>query len=212
MVFDIILPPHITDYNPYYLFLQMFYKKNSHFSQKWFTLIELMIVITIVGILSLMATSFNFNKKTDQERRDRLVAKIGSMIRTNNIAMTSGKWVKVGANIINPTSTRLVFTTGSISTNYYSGVTIIGTWEVLTSPFFWESGYALDGFYKYTDTALTGTSAISAPVSVIFENNNITFTGANSVSSSVVVGMTAWYHGSNKILELDRRFWKITIR
>lgn len=50
-----------------------------------------MVVITIVGVLSLMATSFNFNKKTDQERRDRLVTKISSLIRTNNIAMTSGK-------------------------------------------------------------------------------------------------------------------------
>jgi len=190
----------------------MFYKKNSSFSQKWFTLIELMVVITIVGILSLIATNFNFNKKTDQERRDRLVTKISSLIRTNNIGMTSGRWIKVGANIINPSSTRLVFTTGSIATNYYSGTTIIGTGEILMSPFFWESGYTLDGFYKYTDTALTSTSNISPPVSIIFENNNIAFTGSNSVSTSVVVGMSAGYHGSNKILELDRRFGKMTIK
>lgn len=190
----------------------MFYKKNSRFSQKWFTLAELMIVITIVGILSIMATSFNFNKKTDQERRDRFVTKIEAILRSNNLSMTSGKGVKVGTDIINPSSIRLVFTTGSITTNYYSGATIVGTGESLMSPFFWESGYTLGGFYKYTDATLTSTSAISAPISVIFENNNIAFTGASSINTAVAIGISAWYHGYNKVIELDRRFWKITIR
>lgn len=54
-----------------------------------------MIVITIIGILSIMVTNFDFNKKTDIEKRDRFVTRISSMVRTNNIAMTSGKGIKV---------------------------------------------------------------------------------------------------------------------
>lgn len=203
----------LDDYSPYYLFLQMFYKKNSTFSQKWFTLAELMIVITIIGILSIMATSFDFNKKTDQEKRDRFVTRIGSMIRTNNIAMTSGKGIKVWTGIINPSSIRLSFATGSIITAYYSGITVIGTGDTLMNPFFWESGYTLDGFYRSNGTNLTLTSALVTPMAVIFENGNISFTGSDSsVQSSVVIGMNVWYHGSKKILELDRRFGRVTIK
>lgn len=62
--------------------------------KKGFTLIELMIVIAIVGILTMSAFNFDFNKRTDIEKRDRFVEKINSMMHSNNIAITSGKGIK----------------------------------------------------------------------------------------------------------------------
>jgi len=44
-----------------------------------------MIVITIMSILSLMATNFDFNKKSSKEKNDRFVNKVISTIDTEKI-------------------------------------------------------------------------------------------------------------------------------
>lgn len=93
--------------------------------KKGFTLIELLVVIAIIGLLAFMVSSFDFNKKTDAEKRDRFVEKIGSILQSSKIAMMSGKGIKVGPDIINPSSIRLVFSCGAIITNYYSGTDVV---------------------------------------------------------------------------------------
>lgn len=64
-------------------------------SKKGFTLIELLVVITIIGILAIVGSNFNFNQKTNEEKVDRLVEKINTMIHSNGLLITSGKAVKV---------------------------------------------------------------------------------------------------------------------
>jgi prepilin-type N-terminal cleavage/methylation domain-containing protein len=45
-----------------------------------FTLIEILVVISIMGILAVTASGFNFNKKTEIEKRDRFVSSISNLI------------------------------------------------------------------------------------------------------------------------------------
>ncbi len=105
-------------------------------TKKGFTLIEFMVVIVIVGLLTMVIMNFDFNKKTDIEKRDRLVQKIESLIHSTILSNSSGRGVKQGTGIINPTSTHIQFSTGSIGVYYYSGSSIVGTGEVMNSPFF----------------------------------------------------------------------------
>ncbi len=104
---------------------------------------ELMGVIAIMGLIVMTVMNFDFNKKTDTEKRDRFVQKIESIIRSTLLSTSNGRGVKQGSNIINPTSAHIQFSTGSIGVYYYSGASIIGTGEIMKSPFFEETAYTL---------------------------------------------------------------------
>lgn len=178
-----------------------------------FTLTELMLVIAIIGILAIGVVNFDFNKKTDIEKQDRFTQKIQSVIHSTIQNTLNGRGIKSGTVIINPTSTRIRFSTGSIGVYYYSGATIIGTGEVMNSPFFGETGYVLNNMYGIRKDASTG--AISTlPIEIVFDSNNdISFTGSDTnLSSYIGIDMSVQYNTAKKILEFDRRFGKTTIR
>ncbi len=174
-------------------------------TKKGFTLIELMVVIAIMGILGVMVSSFDFNKKTDVEKRDRFVEKVSSIMHSNNIAMTSGKGIKMGVNIVNPTSIQMVFSSGAIITNYYSGTDIIGVGDSLTSPFFGETGYNIGNFYYINKDASTGS--VVNPFNIIYSpGGNISFSGADiGIDTAVQIGMDVGFHAMKYNVTFDKR-------
>ncbi len=66
--------------------------KRQLFQSKYgFTLFELMIVITIVGIFYAATAGFDWRPQTDMEKSDRMVVAISSTIRTETQNMSIGK-------------------------------------------------------------------------------------------------------------------------
>ena len=180
-------------------------------TKKGFTLIELLTTIAIIGILATVGFSFDFNKKTDMEKRDRFAEKISSLIHSTLLNTSSGKGIKVGTDIINPSDTRIRFSTGSIGIYYYSGGTVIGTGEIMNSPFFGETPFVLGDIYGKKKDSSTG-SIDSLPIEIVFDSGgDLSFSGSDAnLSSYVGIGMTVWYHSMKKTVEFDRRFGKIT--
>ena len=87
--------PYHSIISDFIFFCKLFSLNSFNMAKKGFTLIELMVVIAIIGLLAMVVTNFDFNKKTDIEKRDRLVQKIESMLQTSKLAMLSGKGINV---------------------------------------------------------------------------------------------------------------------
>ena len=170
-----------------------------------FTLIELLVVITLIGIITLSAMGLNFNKKTDIEKRDRFVQEIVSLLDKAKTDAMIGRWVLSGGKIINPDSTKILLSTGSLSVQYWNNSSSIGTWEILSFPFYGDTGYNIQSITSLKQDWSTGTN----PSSLILQWSTIDFDA--SASGSVVLDIQAGYHKEWKIIHFDKRTWKIDV-
>jgi len=190
--------------------------------KKWFTLAEIMIVITIMSILSLMATNFDFNKKSSREKRDWLINKIISTIDTEKINIKIWRWIKTWTNIINPDFTKISISSWSVNIKYYTWSSItslnfIWTWSEIKFPFLWEKLYDINSidFYSSSDSLLNTTSSwkmldiFLAPDNIYLSWNTIDNT--SYLNNLVKFKIKLWYKPEYKIIEFDRRTWKIQV-
>ena len=74
--------------------------KRQLFRSKYgFTLFELMIVITIIGIFYAATAGFDWRPQNDMEKSDRMIVAISSSIRTEVQNMTIGKMPRLNGYI-----------------------------------------------------------------------------------------------------------------
>lgn len=70
-------------------------------NNKGFTLIELLVVIAIITIMTIWASSMNFNTTSDKQNLDRHMIKIVSYIETIRNNALLGKWIWVNLEVPN---------------------------------------------------------------------------------------------------------------
>ena len=174
-------------------------KKNK----KWYTLIEILVVIAIIWILAISAPSFNFNKKTWSEKRDKFLNAIVSVIDTEKLNSKAWKWVPSWTSMMNPIKSVISISSSSIIVNYYTWATAI-PWPTMNTPFFWDPWYSITSLIPL-NSAWNPLAGV-ANIDITFDNilNNTTFSTA-----WVILKINAWYNGDNKTIYFDRRTWKI---
>jgi len=191
-------------------------------NKSWFTLAEIMIVITIMSILSVMATNFDFNKKSSREKMDRFVNKIISTIDTEKINIKIWRGIKSWANTINPDFTKISISSWSINVKYYTGssvttLNLLWTWSEIKYPYFWENLYTIKSidFFSSSGTLLNISSSwktleiFLAPDNIILSWSTINNTPY--LSTFVKFKIKLWYQPNFKTIEFDKRTWKIEI-
>ena len=110
----------------------IFKTKTNH---KWFTLVELMVVIALISIITLSATRIDFNRSSDQQRLAIFTGEIASKIETVRNNALIGKWV--GVNLETPESWEIQISdisAWSLQTTYNTGWPFIANNEYSVTP------------------------------------------------------------------------------
>jgi hypothetical protein len=117
-----------------------------------------------------------------------------------------GRWVKSGPNIINPDSTQINLSFTQLSVTYLSstGYTL-WTWEILTSPFYGETGYTINKIYSSDSVGWTGSIS-----SVVFKWTNIDFSGA--LNGSIILDIEAGFNKNYKHIQFDKRTGRTEVK
>lgn len=171
-----------------------------------FTLIEMLVVIAIISILATMMISLDFNRNTATLRRDRLVSKILSVIEGARLDAISGKSIP-GKSI---DSIQVTFSTGgtegAVLVQYLEGEDVVGTGEVLKSPFFADPNYSIkDILWSNADRSVTGSIQSG---SLIFQKTSASFTGTMDARAiRLEIGVN--YLNQTGAIEIDRRTGRI---
>ncbi|MDD3120192.1 MAG: type II secretion system protein [Candidatus Gracilibacteria bacterium] len=188
-------------------------KKYEIKTKNAFTLIEIMVVVALIGIISLVGLNFNFNKRADLEKIDRINNKFMEIIDNAKINSITGKGIYVGTTpkiLINPDLISINVSTGQIITRYFSGnisgFTQIGTGEVLKYPFYYDDKYEIKSF---SGSKKDGTSTLLKELQIDFAGDSISLSGTdisgNPVSDLIQFQIDLGYRKNFKSLKFDKR-------
>ena len=108
-------------------------KRQFYLSKSGFTIFELMLTVTILMMFVTFTLKFNWNPRTDSEKSELISVGIAGRIRTEIQNISIGKMPKKDGRIAK--TTIITLSTGSLSTQYLSGATILDT-KNYNSPFF----------------------------------------------------------------------------
>ena len=175
-----------------------------------FTLVELMIVITIFWVFVLTTNIFNYAPKTEAEKADRMIILIWSMLKTELQNVFIGRMPNRDGKIATRVEMRIG--TWGITASYY-------TWSTGTTPFIVQNTlrpfFNNDTNYEIRSVIWTGSSTVpighSGTWILILENSGLSFSGAWVYGSwfSILEIKVGYMFRTRKII-LDRRTGKLT--
>lgn len=176
-----------------------------------FTLFEIMVVISILGIFIGATGAFDLKPQTDIEKADRMIVRISGILKEEIQNIAIGRMPKRDGD--RTTISKITIGTWGLIAQYFTGITSINAlWsQNFTKPFFDnESQYEIKSIIWtgstlwYTPFIWTGEIFIT-PSGISFSGTNITGSGFSILEVRVGYGANA-----RRKLTLDRRTGKIT--
>ena len=178
--------------------------KSSH----WFTLIELVAVMALIGILILWASNINFNPQIDKQNAEMFTNNVFTNIETIRNNSLLGKWIWSWAVLTHPEKWTVHINsnaTGSIHATYTNG-----------SVFPVETFYVnfINQFSKISDLSCESIDGVNTStgnsIQIDFTGNTLSFTGNTWCNSDKkILKIKTQYKNFNKTIKINSITWLI---
>ncbi|MDD3302780.1 MAG: type II secretion system protein [Candidatus Gracilibacteria bacterium] len=163
-----------------------------------FTLIEILLVISIIGMMTLGVSRLYMNVNSDKQNLNIFTVKFSSIIDTVKNYSLVGKGI--GNNLVTPDSYTIRISTGGYITTYYNTGTSDIVFNELTIPSF-DLNYKVN-FITCRTITYTSPSKKSV-IDIIFKGSDITLSGCTNFTTQKVVDFNIMYKGFSKNLRFN---------
>ena len=174
-------------------------------SYKWFTLIELMVVIALISIITLGATRIDFNRSSDQQRLAIFTGEIASKIETVRNNALIGKWV--GVNLETPESWEIQISdisAWSLQTSYnlWAGPISSNEYSIIPNTFY--------SIWNMRCIQLDGTSEANWNATITINGNEMILSGC-STDNFKILEFTTSYRDLTQAVQINTLSWLIEV-
>ena len=152
--------------------------------KKGFTLLEKMVVITLIGLFFVITSSLTKDTRSYQTNAERLANTVYDAIRgaRNNILI--GRWTLSWTSLITVTERTVMISNTWITTKYFHDITSSGTESTKLFPFFDK-----DKSYRISNIAISSWGIINGVVP-LWDNSGMTLVSIIMNASSDTITMT----------------------